>query len=82
MASDLDEYLTPKTETVIKTEYAAAPTVDRSRCHEDSHDQLWSKQPPAVADDLVKTVITTPFTGYAIDNKKPVRRKRKKGRKS
>jgi len=26
----------------------------------DSHDQLWFKQPPAVADDFVETVITTP----------------------
>ena len=50
-----------------------------SRCPKDSHDQLWSKQLPAVADDLVKTVITTPFTGYAIGNTKPVRRKTKKG---
>ena len=44
--------------------------VDLSGRPEGSHDQLWSKQPPAVADDLVKTVITTPFTGYAIGNKK------------
>jgi len=50
--------------------------VDLSRCLWDSHDQLWSKQPPAVADNLVKTVITTPFTGYAIGNTKPVRRKK------
>lgn len=52
--------------------------VDLSRCLGDSHDQLWSKQPPAVADNLVKTVITTPFTGYAIGNTKPVRRKKQR----
>ena len=56
--------------------------VDLSRCPKDSHDQLWFKQPPAVADDFVETVITTPFTGYAIGNTKPVRRKTKKGKKS